>query len=132
MQLLSESFREPCRFHVTIPFASEIEMLSRSNASVEDAMCTMTANMFSEIMSDYMPNPEQNAETGGAEITSQSNAWPPLKVTDYSLDEWPNSNIRPTCEQNTTNEAITQASDVATPAASPLTPVTRWDPRIGQ
>ena len=67
-------------------------MLSRPNASVEDAMSTMTANIFSEIMSDYIHNSEQNAEMAaksqcnstrasqdsanpadGAEITTQSN-----------------------------------------------------------
>ena len=76
------------------------------NASAEDAVSTMTINMFSGLMSDYIPNSEQNMEmvaTGNqpnwsraspdstipaddTELTMQSNAWPPLEVTDYGLD----------------------------------------------
>ena len=121
-------------------------MLSRPNASVEDAMSTMTANMFSEIMSDYIHNWEQNAEMAatnqtnssraspdsanpadGAKHITQSHTWPPLEVTNYSLDEWPNANIRPTCGQDTTKEVITQASSIATSVAAPLTPITCRD-----
>ena len=46
----------------TNPFASEIKTLGEVNASAEDAMSTMTMNMFSELMSDYIPSSEQNME----------------------------------------------------------------------
>ena len=66
-------------------------------------------------MSDYIPSADQNTEmTTAAEQlgssqaspdsthpvdstgnTTRSNAWPPLEVTDYSLEEWPNSNKKP-------------------------------------
>ena len=146
MQRMSESFLEPNRFHVTNPFASKIEKLGRSNASAERTMSTQTPTMFSEIMSDYIPNSEQNAEMAaisqpnssraspdsatladGVKNTTRSNAWPPLEVSNYTLDEWPNSNIRQTCRQNNTNEVITQASGIATPVAALLTPITCRD-----
>ena len=102
----SEAFWEQSGFHSTNPFASEIEMLSGVNASTGDAVSTMTMKLFSEVMSDYIPKSEQNAEmvaatsqpnssrastdssnpVDGAETTMQSNAWPPLEVTDYSFE----------------------------------------------
>ena len=58
----------------------------------------------------------------------QSNAWPPLEVTDYRLEGWPNSNHGPTCEPSTVEGAVTQTSDMVTPTAAPRTPGIRRDP----
>ena len=97
-------------------------------------------NIFSELMSDYIPNSEQNMELvaagsqpnssraspdstdpgDGAEITMQCNAWPPLEVTYYGLNGWPNSNTRPTCEPSASKETVTQDCDIATPITTPL------------
>ena len=85
-------------------------------------------------MSDNVSNAEQSAEVSsasqlyssrastdsanpvdGAEKTRQYNAWPPLEVFNYSLDDWPYSNNRPVNEQSTTNECNQQASARATP-----------------
>ena len=105
-------------------------------------------NKFSEFMSDYIPNSEQNMEivaagsqpnssraspdstnpADGAENTMQSYAWPPLEVTDYSSDDWPNSNNRPICEPSTSREALTQDCNIATPIATPRKPEICGDP----
>ena len=58
----------------------------------------------------------------------QNIAWPPLEVTDYSSDGWPNSNNRPTCEPSTSKEAVTQDCDVRTPLATPRIPEICRDP----
>ena len=54
----SEAFWESSGSHSTNQ-ASEIETLSEVNASAEDAVSTMTMNMFSGLMSDYIPYSEQ-------------------------------------------------------------------------
>ena len=65
----------------------------------------------------------------GAETATQCNAWPPpLEVTDYCLEEWPNSNNRPTGEHDTTNEVIAQMNGIATPAVVPRSSKTCGDP----
>ena len=76
------------------------------NAIAGNTMNTITMNIFSEFVSDYIPNSEQNMKmvaaesqpsssraspditnpAEGAEITMQSNSWLPLEVTDYSPD----------------------------------------------
>ena len=73
-------------------------------------------------------SPDSTNPADGAEITMQSNAWPPLEVTDCSLDGWPNSNIGPTCEPSTSKEAVTQDCDIATPIATHRTPEICGDP----
>ena len=67
-------------------------------------------------------SPDSTNPADGTEITMQSNAWPPLEVTDYSSDGWPNSNARPTCEPSTSEEAVTQDCDIASPLATSQTP----------
>ena len=104
--------------------------------------------MFSELMSDYISNSEQNVEMTaateqpgssqastdstnpehGAENTTQNKAGPPLKVTDYSLEGWPNSNNKPVCEVSTAEEAASQDSVIATPVGAPRTPSIHRDP----
>ena len=64
----------------------------------------------------------------GAENTTQKTALPPLEVTDYSLEGWPNSNKKPLCEVSTTEEDASQDSDIATPMAAPRTPSIHRDP----
>ena len=77
-----------------------------------------------------LASPDSTNPADGAETTTQSNAWPPPEVNDHSLDGWPNSNNRPTCELSTTEGAVTQHSDIATPVAAPRMPAIRRDPRV--
>ena len=135
------------KFHATNPYGNEIETMTRWNTLIEILLEPTIADMFSEIMSDYIPNSEQNAEIAaaeqpgssraspdstnpvdGAENTTQNNTWPPLEVTDYSLREWPNLNNGPLCEKDTTEEAASHDSNVATPVAAPRTPLIHRDP----
>ena len=134
--------------HATNPFENEIETTTRWDTLTENLLESTIADMFSEIMSDYIPNSEQNAEitaaaeqpgsstaspdstdpVDGAENATQSNTWPPLEVTDYSLREWPNSNNKPLCEIDTTEEAASQGRNVTTPVAAPRTPSIHRNP----
>ena len=115
-------------FHATNPFGNEVETMIRWDTLTENLLKSTIADMFSELMSHYIPNLEQNAETtaaaerpgsspaspdstnpvDGAGNTTQNIAWPPLEVTDCSLEEWPNSNNKPLCEIDTTEEAALQ------------------------
>ena len=115
-------------FHATNPFGNELETTTRWDTLTENLLESTIADTFSEILFDYIPNSEQNAEipaaaeqsgsspaspdstnpVDGAENTTQNNTWPPLEVTDYSLREWPNSNKKPLCEIDTTEEAASQ------------------------
>ena len=58
----SEAFWESNGFYSTNLFASEVETLGGVNASAGNALSTMTMNMISELMSDYIPKSEQNME----------------------------------------------------------------------
>ena len=98
-----------------------METVTRWDTLTENLLASTIVDMFPEFMSDYISNSEQNVEmtaaTGqpgssqaspdstnpvdGAENTTQNNAWPPLEVTDYSLEGWPNSNNKPLCEVGT-------------------------------
>ena len=125
--------------HATNPFRRGTE------ATIEQNECRLDsaiAAMFSEVMSDYVPSQEQNAEIAvatsqpnssraspdstnpqdGAETTMQRNTWPPLEVTDYSLENWPNSNQGPTCEPSTADTPIEQNDTLMTPRADPRKP----------
>ena len=127
-------------FHATNPFGNDAltEYLSES---------TMT-RMFSELMSDYVSNSEQNAEiTAAAEQPSsspaspnstnlldsaknstQGNTWPLLEVTDYSLKEWPNSNNELVSGTSTAEKNTSQNSDKTTPVAASRTPLIHRNP----
>ena len=135
-------------FHATNPFGNEIETTTRWNTLIEILLESTIADMFSEIMSDYIPNSERNAEitaaaeqsgsspaspdsanpVDGAENATQNKTWPSLEVTDYSLKEWPNSNKKPLCEIDTTAEAASQDCNVTTPVAALRTPSIHRNP----
>ena len=53
-------------FHATNPFGNEIETMTRWDTFTEDLLESTIADMFSEIMSDYIPNSKQSAETTAA------------------------------------------------------------------
>ena len=55
----------------------------------------------------------------GTENTTRNNAWPPLEVTEYSLEESPNSNKKPHCETSVAEDTASQSSNHATPVAAP-------------
>ena len=134
--------------HATNPFRNEMVPMNRWDILTENRLESTIADMFSELMSDYIPNSEQNAEitaaaerpglspaspdstdpVDGAENTTQNDAWPPLEITDRSLEEWPNSNNKPLCEIDTTEEAAMRYSNVTTPVATPRTPMILWNP----
>ena len=124
-------------FHSTNPFGNEIETMTRWDTLTENLLESTIADMFPELMSDYIPNSDQNPEkkdntnpVDGAGNTKQNNAWPPLEVTDYSLEEWPNSNNKPLCEIDTTEEPASQDCNVATPVAAPRTPLIYRNPSV--
>ena len=122
--------------------------MTRWDTLTDDLLQPTITDMFSEFMSDYIFNLEQNMEmtaaaeqpgssqaspdstnpVDGTENTTRNNAWPPLEVTDYSLEEWPNSNNKPLCEASTAKETASQDSNVATPVAAPRTPSIHKNP----
>ena len=86
------------------------------------------------MMSDYMSNTEQSAEiasgsqpyssraspdsadpANGTEATPQSNAWPPLEMTDFGLSNWPNSNNRLRDASSTAWEILPKTTAKVTP-----------------
>ena len=115
-------------FHATNSFSNQMEAMTRWETLSEKLLESTITYMFSELMSDYIPNSEQNAEikaaaeqpssspaspdstnqVDGAGKISQNIECPPPEVTDYSLEEWPNSNNKPLCEIDTTEEAASQ------------------------
>ena len=135
--------------HATNPFRRGTE------ATIEQNECRLDsaiAAIFSDVMSDYVPSQEQNAEIAvatsqpnssraspdstnpqdGAETTMQRNTWPPLEVTDYSLENWPNSNQGPTCEPSTADTPIEQKDTLTTPRADERTAVIKRNPSDSQ
>ena len=135
--------------HATNPFRRGTEATTEQN---ECRLDSAIAAMFSEVMSDYVPSQEQNAEIAvatsqpnssraspdstnpqdGAETTMQRNTWPPLEVTDYSLENWPNSNQGPTCEPSTADTPIEQNDTLTTPQVDPRTAVVERKPSGSQ
>ena len=106
--------------------------------------------MFLEFMSDYIPSTDQNSEMttaaeqlGSSQVspdsthpvdstgnTTRNNAWPPLEVTDYSLEEWPNSNKKTQNEISAAEETASQNSNHSTPVAAPRTPLNKKNPLV--
>ena len=138
-------------FHTTNPFGSGINAVTELNGVNGSRSDTTIAAMFSEIMSDYVPSQEQTVEIAAAtsqpnssraspdsknplveaETTMQNNTRPQLEVTDYSLENGPNSNLGPTCEPSAAN-AIELTSNLVTPTAAPRTPAIKRDPSGSQ
>ena len=107
-----EAGTETSGFHTTNPFESGITATIELNGVNGSRTDTTIAAMFSEIMSDYIPSQEQIVEIAaatslpsssraspdstnpldGAETIMQNDIRPPLEVTDYSLENWPNYN----------------------------------------
>ena len=125
-------------FHTTNPFRR------RTETTTEQSECRLDsaiAAVFSEAMSDFVPSQEQNAEIAVAtsqpnssraspdstnlpdntENTTQRNTWPPLEVTDYSFENWPNSNQGPTTEPSIVDTPNEQNDTPMTPRADPRT-----------
>ena len=125
-------------FHATNPFRRRTEATTEQN---ECRLDSAIAAVFSEAMSDFVPSQEQHAEIAVAtsqpnssraspdstnlpdntENTTQRNAWPPLGVTDYSLENWPNSNQGPTSEPSIVDTPNEQNDTPMTPRADPRT-----------
>ena len=141
----------PRNFHATNPFSSTIENATRWETLTENLQEPRITDIFSELMSDYISSTEQSkGMTAAAEQlgssqaspdstnpvdstgnTTRNNAWPPLEVTDYSLEEWQNSNKEPLRETSAAEEAASQSSNHSTPVATPALPRltrTRWVP----
>ena len=124
-------------FHATNPFGRRTETTTEQN---ECRLDSAIAAVISEAMSDFVPSQEQNAEIAAAntqpnssraspdstnlpddaENNTQRDTRPPLEVTDYSLENWPNSNQGP----------ISELSIVGTANEQNDTP--RADPRMAQ
>ena len=136
-------------FHTTNPFRRKTETTIEQD---EHRLDSAIGAMFSEIMSDYIPSQEQNTEIAiatsqpnssraspdstnpqdDAETTRQTNILPPLEVTDYSLEGWPNSNQGPINELSTANTPIAQNDTLATPQTYPRTMVVERKPSGSQ
>ena len=134
-------------FHATNPFRRRTEATTEQN---ECRLDSAIAAIFSEIMSDFVPSQEQNAEIAVAtsqpnssraspdstnlpdntETTTQRNTWPPLEVTDYSLENWPNSNQGPTSEPSIADTPNEQNDTPMTPRADPRTADVEGNPRV--
>ena len=134
--------------HVTNPFRRGTEATTEQN---ECRLDSAIAAVFSEVMSDYIPSQEQNAEIAVAtsqpnssraspdstnpqdeETPIQRNTWPPLEVTVYSLENWPNSNQGSTCELSIADTPIEQNDIPTTPRADPRTAVVDRNPSGSQ
>ena len=129
----------PRNFHATNPFSSTTENSTRWETLTENLQEPPITDLFSELLSDPISNTEQNKETTAAVEqlgwsqaspdstnpvdstgnTTRNNAWPRLEVTDYSLEEWPNSNNKPLRETSAAEEAASQSSNHSTPVAAP-------------
>ena len=111
LKSLNESNRQSSGFHVTNPFASEVEELSGLSARAEIAADDIIANMFLyDVMSDNMSNAEQNSQMAyfsqlNSSRTSSDSAnfvngtamncgsvWPPMNNSAIAWGDWPNSN----------------------------------------
>ena len=139
----------PRNFHATNPLGSMIKNTTRWETLTDNLQEPTITNVFSELMSDFISNAEQNTEmTAAAEQlgssqaspdstnpvdgtgnTTRNNAWPPLEVTDYNLEEWPNSNKKPPCEASVAEDTASQSSNHATPVAAPRTPSINKNPQ---
>ena len=113
-----ESTREPSGFHVTNPFTSSVEALSRLSARDDKVSDDLIANMFLDVRSDKVSNAEQNSEMlqgsqpNSSRATSDSansvestatnlgNVWPPLNASVIASRDWPNSNREQTTISN--------------------------------
>ena len=112
LKSLNESNRQSSSFHVTNPFASEVEELSRLSARAEIAADDMIANMFlCDVMSNNMSNAEQNSQMAYISQLNSSRAssdsayfvngtamncgsvWPPVNNSAIAWADWPNSNV---------------------------------------
>ena len=134
-------------FHATNPFRRRTEATTEQN---ECRLDSAIAAVFSEATSDFVPSQEQNAEIAVAtsqpnssraspdstnlpnntETTTQRNTWPPLEVTDYSLENWPNSNQGPTSEPSIVDTPNEQNDTPMTPRADPRTVDVERNPRV--
>ena len=134
-------------FHATNPFRRRTEATTEQN---ECRLDSAIAAIFSEAMSDFVSSQEQNAEIAVAtsqpnssraspdstnppdntENTTQRNAWSPLEVTDYSLENWPNSNQGPTSEPSIVDTPNEQNDTPMTPRADPRTADVERNPRV--
>ena len=111
LKSLNESNRQSSSFHVTNPFASEVEELSGLSARAEIAADDIIANMFLyDVMSDNMSNAEQNSQMAyfsqlnSSRTSSDStnfvngtamncgSVWPPMNNSAIAWGDWPNSN----------------------------------------
>ena len=97
----------PKSFHATNPFGNIVGDATRWETLTNNSPEPTITDMFLEFMSDYIPSIDQNTEmTTAAEQLGSSqaspdstnpvdstrnitrnNAWTPLEVTDYSLED---------------------------------------------
>ena len=147
-----EAGTERSGFHTTNPFGSGITARFELNGVNGSRTDITIAAIISEIMSDYIPSQEQIVEIAaatsqpsssraspdstnsldGAETIMQNDARHPLEVTDYSLENWPNSNNGQTSEPNPANGTIELTRNLVTPVAAPRTPAIKKDPLCPQ
>ena len=145
-----EAGTETSGFHTPNPFRSGITATIELNGVNGSRTDTTIAAMFSEIMSDYISSQEQIVEIAaansqpsssraspnstnpldGTEKIMQNNTRLSLEVTDYSLENWPNSNHGQTSEPSPANGTIELTSYLVTPVAAPRTPAIRKDSRV--
>ena len=138
----------PKSFHATNPFGNIVRDATSWETLTNSSPEPTITDMFLEFMSYYIPSTDQNMEmTTAAEQlgssqaspdstnpvdstgnTTRNNAWPPLEVIDYSLEEWPNSNKKPQNETSAAEETASQNSNHSTPVAAPRTPLVKKNP----
>ena len=138
----------PKNFHVTNPFGNIVGDATRWETLTNNSPEPTITDMFLEFMSDYISSTDQNTEmtttaeqlgwsqaspdsTNPVDSTrniTRNNAWPPLEVTDYSIEEWPNSNKKPQYETSAAEETASQNSNHSTPVAAPRTPLVKKNP----
>ena len=76
LRSLKESNSHPGNFHVTNPFASDVETLSRLSARAETATDDLIASMFLDVTSDNVFNAEQSSQMAHTSRPNSSQASP--------------------------------------------------------
>ena len=135
---LNESDKQQSVFHVTNPFASDVEELPRLSARAEIATDDMIANMFLyDVTSDNVSNAEQNSQMAFSSLPNSSRAssdianladgtaknlgsvWPPLNTSEIALGDWSISSREQATSSNIKEWAENMSMDITLGGVTP-------------
>ena len=135
---LNKSDKQQSVFHVTNPFASDVEELPRLSARAEIAKDDMIANMFLyDVTSDNVSNAEQNSQMAFSSLPNSSrassdianladgtaknlgNVWPPLNTSEIALGDWSISSREQATSSNIKEWAENMSMDITLGGITP-------------